>query len=266
MTIKKLLIGITFHFAQERVDFLKRIAAHFPLLAENTQVFVVTNTESLTEKNIILDAIGGNPNIYVPQYIGHPYLLTWGHLDVFRQFFKEEEDITHFMYLEDDIEVKPNNISYWLQGREDLLKVGLIPSFLRYEIADQKEEKLSTDVTSPVELSKVPAFIANESGNTYINLPQPYQGMYLLDRELAREHLFGPSSSPDFGEWGIREKAAQGLTFAKIPSGCFSRNFIGFIQNQGCIDPNALIHHTPNNYANNPLSKFGKIPIKNLIF
>jgi hypothetical protein len=213
-----------------------------------------------------LEAIGDNAEIYVPKFIGHPFLLTWGHLDVFRKFFEADEGITHFMYLEDDIEIKPNNIAYWLQGREDLLKVGLIPSFLRYELADQKEGILSTDVTSPVELSAIPTFIANESGNFYINLPEPYQGMYLLDRELAKEHLFGPSSSPDFGPWGIREKAAQGLTFSKIPSGCFSRNFIGYIQSQGCIDPNALIHHTPNNYANNPLSKFGKIHIKNLIF
>ena len=76
MTIKKLLIGITFHFAQERINFLSRIAIHFPLLAENTQIFIVTNTESIDEQNLILEAIGDNAEIYVPKFIGHPFLLT----------------------------------------------------------------------------------------------------------------------------------------------------------------------------------------------
>jgi hypothetical protein len=52
--------------------------------------------------------------------------------------------------------------------------------------------------------------------------------MYLLDRELAKEHFYGASSNPDSGVWGIREKAAQGLTFTKVPKGFYSRNFLGF--------------------------------------
>jgi hypothetical protein len=99
----------------------------------------------------------------------------------------------------------------------------------------------------------------------YINLPKPYQGMYLMDRELLKEHLFGPSSNPDFGIWNIREKAAQGLTFSKVPKGYFSRNLIGYDNNKRQIDTNALIHHTPNNYADNPDTEFGNMPVNSVV-
>jgi hypothetical protein len=263
--IQKLLIGITVHFVKERIEFLRRVAIHFQRLSLNTQVFVVTNTNSVDEQNLIKAAIQSHAEIYVPTHIGHPYLLTWGHFDIFRKHFQADTNISHFMYLEDDIEVKPNNIEYWLRGRESLRQAGLIPSFLRYEFSSQETEMLSTDAKSSIELKKLPVFPNTSSNYYYINLPQPYQGMYLLDRELAKEHLFGVSSNPDFGIWRIREKAAQGLTFANVPSGCFSRNFVGFMKDKGLIDPDALIHHISNSYANNPKTKLGKIKIKDLI-
>lgn len=263
--ISNLLIGITFHFVEERLEFLNKISAYFSQLSHQLKVFVVTNTESLDNHKKILAAVGTNIEIYVPKLIGHPYLLTWAHFDVFRKFFQTEQDITHFMYLEDDILITPDNIKYWLEGRETLRHIGLIPSFLRYEIDSQETIMRSTDVTSRVELCKTPRVTLYNKNYGYINLPQSYQGMYILDRELAQEHLFGPSSSPDFGKWLIRERAAQGLTFANIPLGYTSRYVVGFNLDVNQIDPNALIHHTPNNYANNPQTVHGKIPIKELI-
>jgi hypothetical protein len=90
--------------------------------------------------------------------------------------------------------------------------------------------------------------------------------MYLLDRELMIEHLNGPSSIPQGTPWGIREKAAAGLTFVNVPKGCISRNFIGYNFQNKCIDPNSLIHHLPNNYANELNSQFATIKVNELIF
>jgi hypothetical protein len=265
--IQKLLIGITVHFVKERIEFLRRIAINFNRLSLNTQVFIVTNTNSADEQKLIKAAIKSHVEIYVPKYLGHPFLLTWGHLDIFREYFQADPDISHFMYLEDDIEIKPNNIEYWLRGRDDLREAGLIPSFLRYEFASQETEMRCTDMTSSYELKKLPVLQKIDNNYCYINLPRLYQGMYLLDRELAKRHLFGQSSHPDFGSssWNIREKAAQGIIFKNVPSGCFSKNFLGFKKDKNSIDPDALIHHVPNTYANNPKSKFGKIKIKDLI-
>jgi hypothetical protein len=265
--IQKLLIGITVHFVKERIEFLRRIAINFNALSQNTQVFVVTNTSSANEQKLIKEAIKSHVEIYVPKLLGHPFLLTWGHLDIFRKYFQADPDITHFMYLEDDIEIKPNNIEYWLRGRDDLHETNLIPSFLRYEFASQKTEMYSTDITYSHELKRLPVFDKIGSNYCYINLPKMHQGMYLLDRELAKEHLFGISSHPDFGikAWRVRERACQGVMFKNVPPNCFSRNFLGFMKDKNLIDPDALIHHTANTYANDPKSKFGKIKIKELI-
>lgn len=263
--ISNLLIGITFHFVEERLDFLNKISVNFSHLAFKTKVFVVTNTNSIEDHRKIQAAVQTDVEIYVPHLLGHPYLLTWAHFDVFRNIFQTNQNISHFMYLEDDILITKNNINYWLEGRENLRGFGLLPSFLRYELIDQETLMRSTDVKTHIELKKVPQVNFGKKNYCYINLPKPYQGMYILDRDLAKEHLFGPSSSPDFGIWGIREKAAQGLTFANVPSGFTSRNLVGFNSDLNQIDPDALIHHTPNNYANNPKSSFGKIPINELI-
>jgi hypothetical protein len=37
------------------------------------------------------------------------------------------------------------------------------------------------------------------------------------------------------------------------------------MKDKNLIDPDALIHHTANTYANDPKSKYGKIKIKDLI-
>ena len=176
--IQKLLIGITVHFIKERIEFLRRIAIHFQRLSLNTQVFVVTNTNSVDEQNLIKAAIQSHAEIYVPTHIGHPYLLTWGHFDIFRKHFQADTNISHFMYLEDDIEVKPNNIEYWLRGRESLRQAGLIPSFLRYEFASQEREMLSTDIKSSIELKKLPVF-PNTDNNYY------YAMASILDASLG---------------------------------------------------------------------------------
>ncbi len=263
--IPNLLIGITFHYVKERIQYLQKTVKFFPQLSRDTEIFIVTNTKSLDQHEEIREAVGNNIKIYVPKHIGHPYLLTWAHFDIFREFFHANQEITHFMYLEDDIQIKPNNIKYWLKGRENLRKFGLIPSFLRYEIKDSNSEKYSTDITIQVKFNEIPKIKVPDTNYYYINFPQPYQGMYLLDRDLAREHLFGLSSDPDFGKWRIREKAAQGLTFASIPYGFTSRNLVGYDSSLNQVDHDSLIHHIPNNYANNSQSKFGKLRIQDLI-
>lgn len=261
----KLLIAITFFFKPDRLKYLRLIARHFPHLSLETKVIVVTNSHSTEHHLLIKQAIEIDTEIIVPSYLGHPYLLTWVHFDLFRSYFVYDSSISHFCYLEDDIELKIENIKYWLSSREELRQLQLVPSFLRYEIANGETIKRSTDLISIVEFKKLPRFQSKDNGYFFVNLPNPYQGMYLLDRELAEEHFFGPSSTPDFGPWNIREKATQGLTFSRVPDGCFSRNFLRFNKTLNLIDPASLIHHTPNNYANDPDSNQGKIPVQSLI-
>lgn len=140
----------------------------------------------------------------------------------------------------------------------------MIPSFLRFELKTGNNEPFSSDVVKKTHFSQLPKVKVSDN-YYYINLPKPYQGMYLMDRALLEEHLSGPSSNPDFGIWNIREKAAQGLTFTKVPDGYISRNLVGYDNHIKQIDPHALIHHTPNNYANNPDTGFGDLAISEIV-
>lgn len=264
---ENILICVTFFFVEKRLRFLKEISSYFSQLGETVSVYIITNTDDLAERKKIEEAIKGKGFVYqivCPTLLGHPWLLVWSHFAVFKSHF-QDETITHFLYLEDDICVKPNNIAYWIKGRESLRAFNLIPSFLRFEQKDGEDGAYSSDVTQVVNISSIPRVNISNS-YAYLNLPQPYQGMYLLDRDLMLEHLTGPSSNPESGKkWDIRADAAQGITFLNVPKGFLSRNLIGYKVLKNRIDPDCLIHHTPNNYANDPTQIFGKILISELI-
>ncbi len=265
--ISKLAIAVTFHFVRARLGFLQRINDIFRQLADQVEVYVITNVADRFQQAQIRQCLAPNgiePMILVPALLGHPYLLTWCHRDVFRQRFEQDTSVSHFLYVEDDIQVGPQNIQYWLRGREQLRRFGLIPSFLRYEQHDGTGPKLATDIIEPVDRRQLPHLTLSEQ-SIYLNMPNPYQAMYLLDRELMAEMMASPNCGPEYGPWGIREKAAQGVTFCNVPPGCFSRNFVGFDVTTGQVDPGCLVHHTANNYANDPESKFGKIRIEDLV-
>jgi hypothetical protein len=268
MRIKKLAIAVTFHYVEDRMKYLERIAAHFHLLADEVLVHIFTNEnnsdKTLNIMNIVKQGRELAVEIHTPTYLGHPYLLTWSHLSTFRESFNADKSITHFMYVEDDILITEKNIEYWLKSREELRNHKIIPSFLRYEKNEDSAELYSSDVTTSSNFAKLPK-LKKSDNYYYLNLPQPYQGMYLLDRELMYEHLTGPSSIPEKTPWNIREKAAAGLTFVKVRKGCYSRNFVGYDFENKCIDPDSLIHHLPNNYVNQPGTPLGKTKVNEMV-
>ena len=266
--IKKIVITITFHYAEKKLKNLSKITNDFLLFSKKVNVFIVTNTNKKKDHRNIYKSLNRKLNIkiIVPSFLGHPYLLTWFHLDIFRKEFFSDKNISHFMYLEDDIKISKQNIFHWQENRTILRKFGLIPSFLRYEIKNNnRKEKYVVDVTKRLSLRNLPKVKISDE-YCYVNLPQPYQGMYLLDRDLMKEHLNGPSSSPDFHKcnWPIRESAAQGLTFANVPKKFWSRNVVLYNIKNKCVAEHSLIHHLSNNYikSNTP---FAKIKLSDLI-
>jgi hypothetical protein len=266
--LKKLCVGVSFHYNANRLGFLKQTLSNLPALADEVEVHVFTNASEDSLKDTIRAAgssiAPGCLAIHEPKLLGHPFLLTWCHMNIFRARFHEDSGISHFMYLEDDIDIREHNVRYWLDAREALRPHGLIPSFLRYEYQDGCEEKCATDIVKMLVYTRLRK-IDLSTETAYVNLPNPYQGMYLLDRALMKEHLDGPSSAPEFGSWGIREKAAAGITFLNVPAPFHSRNLVGYNKTIGQVDPGCLIHHIPNNYANNPASGFGKVRVSELI-
>lgn len=265
MTIKNLCIAITFHYNPNRLKYLEQVTSHLDDLADKVKLFIITNKH---EENYLSEIQKStkvkNFQIVTSVPLSHRYYLTWQHLEIFRTEYKNDLNISHFMYLEDDIQIKQNNISYWLKAREDLRQYGLIPSFLLYEVSKNQINKRSNSVFKPMIFRNIPKIRIGEF-YWYLNMSQPYQAMYLLDRELAKEHLFDNPLEKRKTIWGIRETAAAGLTFVNIPNGFSSRVAVGFDYNSFMLDSNSLIHHIANNYINRPLTEYGKIKIQDLV-
>ena len=266
MIIDKLLAAITFHYDESRLEYLKKVCLQIPSLAFDYKAIVITNTEDKNSLIKIRDALESisNYELILRPVIGHPYFLTWAHFTIFKKYLLSDLNISHFMYLEDDIKITPHNINYWLRGRHELRESGLYPSFIRYEVNHVDRGHYATDITQQLQLKKL-AKIQLSSDYVFLNSPQPYQGMYLMDQEMMTEFLNSPASSPDFGIWHIREKATQALTFVDVPKPFTSRNLMGYNLSKKNIDSGALIQHLPGNYANHPDSPFGKILIRDLI-
>ena len=247
---KKLAIAVCCHFNEARLPYLNQISNAFASLGSEVLVFIVTNTKNSNELNRLESVIankGYEFRFFIPDTLGHPLLLTWSHFPVFKDLLKDDS-FTHFMYLEDDTLITRQNMSYWIEGRELLRPCGLIPSFLRVEKKINDDQWFSSDCPHPFYIYALPRIQVKENLG-FINLPELYQGMYLMDRELMFEHLNGPSYSPNSGVWGIQEKAAQGVTFANVPKGFTTRNLIPYRLDTCQVDECCLIHHVPNNYA-----------------
>lgn len=257
--IASLAIAITFFFRLDRLQYLRRITAAHRDLADDSATFIVTNTSDPEELDIIRAAVPARRlEIITPTHMGHPYLLAWGHREVFRKCL-ETGGFSHYLYTEDDLLVTRDNIDYWLRGMADLAPYDCIPAFFRYEV-DHDRQQVSTDVFRRLEYHKLPKV---RTGRRFmVSLPWPYQGMYLLSERHARDLIFTEAGSPDYGllEWGVRERAAQGLTFYKVPHWAYSRYLVGLTEDRA-VDPGALVHHLPNNYALQPSNGYGEIPV-----
>ena len=253
----KLAICVTFHYVEDRLRYLDMISDHFATLGEDVSVMIVTNSDeadtlarTLARTRQVLEGKGFDFDFLVPTGLGHPFLLTWSHLVDFREKIKDPS-FTHFLYLEDDILVTRRNMEYWMQAREELRRRNFIPSFLRVERKDGCRDWYSTDCKQSFDVLEMPRYRTETNPDRiYVSVPTPYQGMYLMDRELMLEHLSSRSCVPEGGGWGIREKAARGLTFERVRKGYYSRNLLPFSLAAGKVDDACFIHHTPNNYAN----------------
>jgi hypothetical protein len=266
MLIENLLVAITFHYDKNRLIYLEKVCAQISSLAFKHKVIVVTNTQDENSLNEIRNRLKSSPSLelIVRVHTGHQYFLTWAHHPIFKELLTSDSNFSHYMYLEDDILITPRNINYWLRGRHELQDSSFYPSFVRYEINQKNCAKYSTDITKPLRFKKLPHLIIS-ADYAYFNSPQPYQGMYLMDQQMLNEYYKSPAHSPDFGNWNIREKATQGLTFLNVPNNFFSRNLIGCSLSKKSVDPDALIEHLPANYANDENNPFGKVLIDKLI-
>ena len=193
----KMVAVIYFFFERKKIKNLNKICFFLNKISKSTKIYIITNDISSKDFQKIKRIIKIKTNIIVIKQPLHNRLLPWYHYEIMRKAFKQK-NITHFMYLEDDMLLDKKNFNYWINSRKYLKKINLIPGFLRTEKYKGNKDPYAVDFIKKNKLNSIPNIKVNEN-LIFINTKYPYQGMYLYDRELMKEHLNGPSSNPDCG-------------------------------------------------------------------
>ncbi len=273
----KIAACIAFYYDEKKISNLKKVCENLNKLSKKVNIFIFTNEVSINDEQNLKKNFQENVKIIIIKDIVHERLLPWYHVNFMKKLFKENQDITHFLYLEDDILIDKLNFDYWINCRKILKKFNLIPGFVRTEINDKNNEVYAIDFVKENKLKSLPKIIIDK--NYYlVNHKYPYQGMYLYDRELMSEHLFGPSSNPDCGHGAfdtnfidprminldLMAKANIGLTYLNVPTGFFNRMVSLYNIKEKEIDGKCQIKHLSNKYSNS-VSSFGNVKIKDAI-
>jgi len=186
----------------------------------------------------------------------HGFGLAWSHKSLFRAALQVEQ-ISHLVYLEDDMLFDQANLDYWVWGRQCLHGTGLIPGFVRFE--KFSGESWLTDLKSsmPRPHDTVPTMDEAE----WFSMPNPYQALYVMDRALAIDH-FNRSPSRSRIRSRLRPhddlaSASHGPIYDDAPTPRRWRTVVPF-RPEG-VHPAALIEHTAANYAADPSTSLGSI-------
>lgn len=234
----KLWLNVCFHYVPKRLS-------NFYGTLENIGEFKTKETKLIINCNTNFD----NTLPIDVSILDDPFHLTWEHKKYMRKFL--ESDFTHFVYFEGNLKLTQKNLDYWCRNRELFKKNNLnfIPSTHRVQIG-QDGKSYSLDPTRRVNKNN---FIEIEN-KKFISLPEPYQGMFIMDREMVEEHI----NSDYFnlgqkGFFGIRESANLGNMFINVPAGFAHRALVPLDDFDECC----VIHYGTDYYAdlNSPHGK-----------
>jgi hypothetical protein len=192
-----------------------------------------------------------------------PWNLVWEHKDLLEKDFQEGTKKSLYLYIENDLLFRQANLEYWLEERKELKSMGLIPSFMLVEF-DPRDEMfvaINTFTKDKIKISDLSKVDVKKS--YFIELPNPYTGLYLLDQQLLKEHIsskaFSKVGSRDLIWWDLGARATSGNQFIEVPTGFTSRHVIKLDRKSLVPADGVLVHHMPNLYR-----KTSKLDLKAL--
>jgi len=140
----KIVAAISFFFDKNKFLNLKKVCNGLFEISNDIKIYIFTNNISDNQKKDLTENLENCAEIIVIDNIVHNRLLPWYHLNMMKNLFKNE-DITHFIYLEDDILIDRDNFNYWINSRKILKKYNLIPGFIRTEINEIDNQLYAID-------------------------------------------------------------------------------------------------------------------------
>ena len=270
-----LLVAITFHHVPRRVIYLLdvvRALADFAVRRVDIRVMIndVPDSVFASMREVLAGTVSGHVTVTLMRCrdLAHPFELTWAHKRLIPQeFLPAGSPYTHFVYLEDDMRFSYRNFRYFLEHRRPLGEVGLIPSFVRVEYGEAAQEIRCTDIHQTLPLERLKKI--DVGPYFFVSPPIPYCALYVLDRDLALEHVasasFDPVASGKVMKYDIRMRAAVGQCWEKVPRGYRSRYAIGIDPTRATAAPECWVPHLPNNYITRMATPSAKLPMRNII-
>lgn len=266
----RLLVAIAHHHVPHRLKYLLEVVCALSDFAvARLDVVVIINQEASDERESIrrllrpLLTVPGDVEIMLAGRLEHPFHLPWRHKALIADRFLGDQTWTHFVYLEDDIRFGFGAFRHFLAARPLLAAHGFVPGFFRFEYSPKKRALFALDQIQPFHAAALPGI--EVGGQRFVAAPNPYCAMYVLDRELAEEHVADPSFDREGSErispWDVRERAAMGLCWSRIPEGFTARQLIAVDTAHATVVPGCLVAHLAGNYTDDPDQPFGKVPL-----
>lgn len=269
------LVTIAFHYNKKRLCYLEKVLKSLSTFP-NIEVVIITNTCSgrklLEIEECHVKAFSNktkNQKVSTRSFylLDHPFDLTWCHKEMIpKEFIDNTKGYTHFIYLEDDIALDFNNFCYFVHFRKVLKDKGVLPSFLRVEV-NKKGEFVNTDNEVSMNVANIPHIHYKEW--LFVNTVNPYMACYILDMDLAKEYILTPAFDKNLSlanDSRIRELSAMGLMQENVPTSYSSRYVVPVDLKSLNCPKYAWIYHLPNNYADDPLTRYGKISMESLFY
>lgn len=233
-------VHISFYYNEERFQYLREVVSNINNYDDKTDIYIHTN--KVFSANILGEYYNGKLEMVVHDLSQvHPWFLTWKHRDLMATQ-KNKYDI--FMYIEDDILVPKEAISYWLNYKDNLIKNNLNLGFFRIE-KDKKGDHYCTDnSTSPD--GKIKQYLTKsinvDNQSFIINDQNPYCAFWIYDKNEFNKFLQSKFwNTPTAFHPGIREDSGFGMTNG------YKDTVIPLINNK--LNENSKIYHLPNNYV-----------------
>lgn len=238
----KPFVVVAFHYVEERLENFRKC---LKILSDIPNIEIVITSNVRFDKSLPI----------IVSKLDDPYHLTWEHKKYMPLFL--DTDYTHFAYIEGNVEVTKKTFDYWFKTRE-LFKdnrLNFIPAVHRIQ-TDADNNVYSLDCTHHQRNRP----IVEVEGQKFISLSEPYQGMFIMDKEMVREHLTSDyCKTGQKGFWGIRESANLGNMYLNIPQGYEHRALVPLNNFSEC-----WVKHFGTDYHKDPKSPHAKIRIEEL--
>lgn len=190
-----------------------------------------------------------------------PWNLVWMHKKDLIQLQKDKSDMSRLIVvLENDTPLTEENLRSWLANRERLKPLGLLPSFIRIEYSNSRKTWICIDIHDKKGLELRDCTTLRAGDRHFIQIPQLYSGVVVLDEELLAEYVGSDAISLERSKklvwWDMGARSSAGLQFINVPDGFKDRYVLEIDSSRSSLSVTSTIHHLPNLYVSVPEVSF----------